>query len=301
MDPASHRLGSALCIASAIAFGAMSIFGKLAYDAGVGLLTLLFVRFSIAAPVLWIAALRRAGSLASASRRTLLAAFGLGAFGYALQAGLYFAALARMDASLLSMLLYTFPTMVVAAAIALGRETASRRRTGALLVSSGGLALVLLGAGSGTFDWLGAALALAAAMTYAAYILVSDRVGGDLDALPLSALITTGAAITFGVAATATGTLDTGFASEGWIWLAAIALVSTVTPITLFFAGLRRVGPSTAAILSTLEPPTTVALAFLVFGESLTALQLAGAALVLGAAVSLNLRPRRPAAEPLPA
>ena len=40
-------------------------------------------------------------------------------------------------------------------------------------------------------------------------------------------------------------------------------------------------------------------LAFLVFGESLTAIQLAGAALVLGAAVSLNLRTAR--AEPLPA
>ena len=49
------------------------------------------------------------------------------------------------------------------------------------------------------------------------------------------------------------------------------------------------------------DPPTTVALAFIVFGESLTGLQLAGAALVLGAAVSLNLRPRRGAAGPLPA
>jgi drug/metabolite transporter (DMT)-like permease len=279
----------------------MAIFGKLAYDAGVGLLTLLFVRFTIAAPVLWAGTLRQLPTLAEAPRRTLLRAFALGAFGYALQAGLYFAALTRMDASLLSMVLYTFPAMVTVAAIALGRETASRRRTGALLVSSGGLALVLLGAGSGTFDWIGAALGLGAALTYTAYILVSDRVGGDLEALPLSALITTGAAITFGIACAASGSFDTGFAAEGWLWLAAIAIVSTVTPITLFFAGLRRVGPSTAAILSTLEPPTTIALAFLVFGESLTTLQLAGAVLVLGAAVSLQLRPRRGAAEPLPA
>jgi drug/metabolite transporter (DMT)-like permease len=296
MDPAAHRLGSALCVASAIAFGAMAIFGKLAYDAGVGLLTLLFVRFTIAAPVLWVAALRRPGLLARAPRRTLLAAFALGAVGYAMQAALYFAALTRMDASLLSMLLYTFPAMVTAAAIALGRETPNRRRIGALLVSSGGLALVLLGAGSSTFDWLGAALGTGAAMTYTAYILVSDRVGGELEALPLSALITTGAAITFGVACVASGSLDTGFDSEGWLWLASIAIVSTVTPITLFFAGLRRVGPSTAAILSTLEPPTTVGLAFLVFGESLSPIQLVGAALVLGAAVSLQLRPRRTAA-----
>ncbi len=299
MDLSAHRLGSALCIGSAIAFGAMAIFGKLAYDAGVGILTLLFVRFTIAAPVLWAGALRRPGALASTTGRTLLAAVALGAVGYALQAGLYFTALARMDASLLSMLLYTFPAMVTVAAIALGRETASRRRTGALLVSSGGLALVLLGAGAGTFDWLGAALGLGAALTYTAYILASDRVGGDLDALPLSALITTGAAVTFGVACAASGSFDTGFAGEGWLWLAAIAIVSTVTPIALFFAGLRRVGPSTAAILSTLEPLTTVALAFVVFGETLSGVQLAGAALVLGAAVWLQRRPR--VREPVPA
>ena len=300
MDLSAHRLGSALCIASAIAFGAMAIFGKLAYDAGVGILMLLFVRFTIAAPVLWLGALRGGERpFSGAPRRTLLAAFALGAVGYAMQAGLYFAALARMDASLLSMLLYTFPAMVTVAAIALGRETASRRRTGALLVSSGGLALVLLGAGAGTFDWLGAALGLGAALTYTAYILVSDRVGGELRALPLSALITTGAAITFGLACAASGSFDTGFAGEGWVWLASIAIVSTVTPIALFFAGLRRVGPSTASILSTLEPLTTVALAFVVFGETLSAVQAAGAALVLGAAVALQLRPRDP--EPVPA
>jgi drug/metabolite transporter (DMT)-like permease len=300
MDPTAHRLGSALCIASAIAFGAMAIFGKLAYDAGVGILTLLFVRFSIAAPVLWLGSLQGGERIFSgATRRTLLAALALGAVGYAMQAGLYFAALARMDASLLSMLLYTFPAMVTVAAIGLGRETASRRRTGALLVSSSGLALVLLGAGAGTFDWLGAALGLGAAMTYTAYILVSDRVGGELRALPLSALITTGAAITFGLACAASGSFDTGFASEGWLWLTAIAIVSTVTPIALFFAGLRRVGPSTASILSTLEPLTTVALAFVVFGETLSAVQVTGAALVLGAAVWLQRRPR--GAEPLPA
>jgi drug/metabolite transporter (DMT)-like permease len=295
MDTGDHRLGSALCVASAVAFGALAVFGKLAFDAGVGVITLLFVRFAIAAPILWAAALRRRSAFAAAGARTLLAALALGAVGYAMQAGLFFGALTRMDASLLSLLLYTYPAFVTMAAIGLGRETASRRRIGALLVSSGGVALVLLGAGGGGFDWLGAAMGVGAALSYTGYILVSDRVGGRLDPLPLSALVTTGAAVTFGVAGASTGSLDAGFAGEGWAWLAALAIVSTVAPIVLFFAGLRRVGPSLAAILSTLEPPTTVALAFLVFGESLTAVQLAGGAFVLGAIVMLHARPARAA------
>jgi drug/metabolite transporter (DMT)-like permease len=289
-----HRAGSTFVLASAVAFGSMAIFGKLAYDAGVGVVTLLFLRFAIAAPVLWAIVLRR-GVPRMADRRSLLAALGLGAFGYALQAGLFFTALERMDASLLSLIVYTFPAFVTVAAVTLGRETASRRRVGALLVSSSGLALVLLGAGAGTFDWLGAAMAMGAALTYTAYILVSDTVSGRIEPLAMAALVTTGAAATFGLAGVASGSLSAGFDSEGWIWLVALGLVSTVGAIALFFAGLNRVGPSIAAILSTLEPPTTVALAFVAFGETLTGVQLAGAALVLGAVVVLHVRPERAA------
>ena len=287
-----HRLGSALCIASAVAFGAMAVFGKLAYEAGVGILTLLFVRFSIAAAILWAAAGRRRNGLARAGRNAVTAALALGAFGYAMQAGLYFAALERMDASLLSLLLYTYPALVTVAAIGLRRETPSRRRVGALLVSSGGLALVLLGAGGGSLDTLGALLGLGAAVAYTGYILVSDRVVGRLEPLTLAALVTTGAAVTFGVVGIVTGSLETRFDNQGWLWIGAMAVISTVTAIALFLAGLRRVGPSMAAILSTLEPPTTVALAFLAFGESLTAVQLLGGALVLAAVVLLHAGPR---------
>ena len=284
----AQRLGAAFCLASAAAFGAIAIFGKLAYDAGVGVVTLLFVRFALAAPVFWLAAARGRG-LAKAPGRTVLAGLALGAVGYAAQAGLYFTALTRMDASLLSLLLYTYPAFVTLAAIALGRETPNRRRLGALLVSSAGVALVLAGDDGGGFDALGAGMAVGAALTYTAYILVADRVSVELAPLPLSALVTTGAAVTFGAAGLASGSLDAGFDTDGWLWLGLLALVSTVAAISLFFAGLRRVGPSTAAILSTLEPPTTVALAFLAFGETLGAVQLVGGALVLAAVVLLQL------------
>ena len=62
-----------------------------------------------------------------------------------------------------------------------------------------------------------------------------------------------------------------------------LAVVSTVGAITLFFAGLRRLGPTATAILSTFEPVVTVALAFVVFGGTLGVAQFAGGALVLAA------------------
>lgn len=76
--------------------------------------------------------------------------------------------------------------------------------------------------------------------------------------------------------------------AAGFGWLTGIAVVSTVGAISLFFAGLQRVGPTTASILSTAEPVTTVLLAFLVFGESLGPVQLAGGALVLLAVLAVR-------------
>jgi drug/metabolite transporter (DMT)-like permease len=287
MTVSPQRLGALLCLASAVCFGAMAVFGKLAYDAGVGVTTLLCVRFVLAALALWGAVLAT-GQVPRVRRETLLAALALGGVGYALQSGLFFAALERMDASLLALLLYTYPAMVTAAAIVLGRERPSRLRTGALVVASCGLVLVLAGAADGALDPLATVLGLGAAVTYTTYILVSDAATGDLEPLPLAALVSTGAAVTFALAAAGTGSLELGFAGDGWLWLGLIALVSTVGAIVLFFAGMRRVGPSTAAILSTLEPVVTVVLAYVAFGEGLNAVQLAGGALVLGAVVALN-------------
>jgi drug/metabolite transporter (DMT)-like permease len=90
------------------------------------------------------------------------------------------------------------------------------------------------------------------------------------------------------------GQLDLGAVTPaGWAWVACLAVVSTVAALSLFFAGLRRVGPTTAAILSTVEPVVTVLLAFVVFGETLGPVQLLGAALVLVAAQAVSMQARQ--------
>jgi drug/metabolite transporter (DMT)-like permease len=87
------------------------------------------------------------------------------------------------------------------------------------------------------------------------------------------------------------GGLNPGaLSAAGFGWLAGIAVISTVVALGLFFAGLRLVGPTTASILSTAEPLTAVLLAFLVFGESLSSVQLAGGALVLAGVLVLSAR-----------
>jgi len=285
--------GTVLCLASGSAFGAMAVFGKLAYGEGVTVGTLLAVRFALAAVLFWAIVLAGGAlrDVRALGRRDLALGVGLGACGYAAQSGCYFAALQRIDASLLSLLLYTFPAMVAAAAVALGRERLDSRRVAALALALGGLALVVAGAGTGTLDPVGAALAIAAAVVYTAYILVSDGAVGRMAPHVLSALVCTGAAVTLTIGSAALGQLHPGaITGAGWGWLGSLTAVSTVGAVLLFFAGLRRVGPTTASILATVEPVVTVVLAFLVFGERLGGVQLAGGALVLSAVFVLNVR-----------
>jgi drug/metabolite transporter (DMT)-like permease len=292
-DAPVRSSGTLLCLGSGAAFGAMAAFGKLAYDEGATVGTLLAVRFGLAAALFWILVLAGGAGreVRALGRRDVVVGLSLGACGYAIQAGCYFAALERIDASLLSLVLYTFPAMVALGAVILGRERIDGRRLAALLLASGGLVLVVAGAGTGALDALGTALGLGAAVVYSTYILVSERPAARLRPRVLSALVCTGAAASLTAGSALLGELRLDEVSvAGWGWLACLAMVSTVAAISLFFAGLRRVGPTTASILATVEPLVTVLLAYLVFGEALGAVQLAGGALVLAAVPVLQLR-----------
>jgi drug/metabolite transporter (DMT)-like permease len=108
----------------------------------------------------------------------------------------------------------------------------------------------------------------------------------------MATLVSASAAVVFVGVAAATGPRWPG-TTAGWLAVAGIALVSTVAAITLFFAGLERIGPTQASTLSTVEPLFTVLLAAVVLGETIAPLQLAGGALILAAVILLARAPLR--------
>ena len=284
-----EREGLLLCLVSAAGFGAMPIFGRHAFAAGVELTPMLSLRFLLAAAMLWaLIAIRRRplGSLRGVALGGLL-----GLCGYSVQAGLYFGSIQRIDVSLASLILYTYPALVTVAAFALGRERATRRKLAALALASSGVALVV-GGGAGAIDWVGAAMAFGCAVFYTGFILASDRVAATTSPLAFAAAVATGCAVGFTAVALLSGGIHAS--EEGVMWIALIASVSTVMPIVLFMAGLARVGASTASIASTVEPVITVVLAWIVLGEVLGPLQLVGGALVLSAVVLLQIRGTMP-------
>ena len=72
-----------------------------------------------------------------------------------------------------------------------------------------------------------------------------------------------------------------------WATIAAIVFVATILPVVTFLAGLARIGPTNAAMLSTLEPVVTVVLAALFLHEALPSITLLGGGLILLAVLLL--------------
>jgi drug/metabolite transporter (DMT)-like permease len=101
-------------------------------------------------------------------------------------------------------------------------------------------------------------------------------------------VIMTGAAIAFTILAAFSRELALPSNAAGWAVGVGIAVVPTMLAISLFMAGLPRVGATRAALLSTWEPVVTVLLAVAILGDRLSWLQVGGGVLVLVAVIAVQ-------------
>ncbi len=292
--PLPRWVGFAAMITSAVSFGGLAIFVRLAYDSGAAPITLLYLRFSIA--TLCMVGLLRARRLALPRGRTLLWLVLLGALAYVGQSLAFFTALTLASAGLVALLLYLYPMIVTIVSVVLFKERLTRGKVGAL-----GLAVVGTGLTIGPVEGgqpLGILLGVLAACIYAVYILVGSRVTPAAGAIPSSTIIIGSAALVYGGLMLLQGAALPQTAL-GWWAIVGVAIISTVIPIVTFFIGLEQIGPTAASTISALEPFVTVVLAVLVLGERVVALQVAGGALILVAVVLLaRIRPPATAVPP---
>ncbi len=157
------RHGVALVLVSAVCFAGLGVLSQLAYHAGVSVPGLLWGRYLLAAGALWLLIGARRRPLPSARHALVGVALGVG---YSVQALLFAQSLRHLEAGLADLLYFAYPALVVIGASALGQERWSGRRTGAVVAAASGIALALIA--GGPLDLLGAALALLAALGYAA-------------------------------------------------------------------------------------------------------------------------------------
>jgi len=294
-DRASRLLGAALVAVAAVAFSGKAIIIKLAYRHGVDAVTLLALRMLFSLPFFvllgWWAGRRERGAPLSTADRW--AVIGLGLIGYYLASLFDFLGLQYITAALERLVLFLYPTFVVLLSAVFFARPVTRRDLAALALSYLGIAFVFANdfatqPGNVT---LGTFWVLLSALCYSVYLLGSGRLVGRMGSIRFACLA--GIVSCIGVVAHFLVVSD---ASLLWRQSAEVdglallmALVSTVLPIILTSEGIRRMGASHASMVGSVGPVATIALGYWFLDEAVTAVQLAGAALVLAGVLAISL------------
>jgi drug/metabolite transporter (DMT)-like permease len=282
----NRTVGLSCALLGAVGFAFKSILVKAAYRYGVDAETFLALRMLYALPwliLMGVAAAHR--DPLKLSRFDLLGLALLGLSGYYASSYLDFLGLKYIAASLERVILFIYPTLVVLYSAMQQRRAPSARLLGALGLCYGGVALAVLENLhlGGEHLLLGSALVFASALCYAAYLIGNGSVVGRLGATRVTAWAT-GCACVLALMQMLVMRGPAALFTPVWqVQLLALALsiFATVLPIWLIAEAIRRLGAGPTAVIGSLGPIITVALAVLFLGESVGVLQLIGAVAVI--------------------
>ena len=274
-----------LAVGAAMGFGMKAIFIKLAFPYGVSPVTLLALRMIFAAPFfLWVG-LRSAGK--PLDRYTLLGVIGCGLAGYYSASIFDFIGLQYISAGLERLILFTYPTLTVVAGALLQKKPLTGRILKSLALTYGGIGLAFAHDVQSFGDveqvWIGGGFVFASAICFATYLLGSGALIEKLGSNRFTAWAMLVSSIATFVHYGATEPLDI-LLHQPWPvygWAFAMAIFSTVLPVLMQSAAIRRLGAGKAAIIGTVGPLLTIFLGWWILGEPGSVWQLVGAGLVL--------------------
>lgn len=281
-----QSIGLACALLGAVGFSFKAILVKAAYRYGVDAETLLALRMLYSLPLFLLmgyTARNAAEPILAADWRSLLL---LGLLGYYGSSYLDFLGLRHISAALERLILFVYPTIVVLYAAWRVRRAPARPTLIALALCYAGVALVVThDVRSGHGDVLvGGTLVFASAICYAAYLLGAAPLLTRLGSARVAAWATLVACIAALLQFVLLRPLALAVAQPWQVQALSLAMAvfSTVLPIWLVSEGIRRLGAAPTAMIGSLGPPITMLLAWLLLGEALGALQVLGAALVVG-------------------
>lgn len=292
----SLRAGYALTLAACAMFSLNGMLGRVAIDGGFSAADVGAVRIEGAALLLLpftLLGLRRL-------RRAMLGRIALyGAVGLVISQGLYFQAVQRIDVALALVIVYSAPLLVAVFQRVVAGERLPVHAYLAMALALGGVALAV-GGGAERASVAGIAVAVVAALAFAAQIVLAARMPSDLDPLTRagSALLV-GAIVwvvlvppwSLPVAAFSTA-VDLGGrvggsmpAGGALLW---IVVLGAAIPYALLLTGSVRIGAGAMGVIEMTQPLVGAAAAWLVLGQALAPLQVAGILLTVGCLIAVE-------------
>ena len=255
-------------------------------DGGVPSQTVVELRLVIAASLLfaWLLARNRAALRIERADRVAFVVLGL--FGVAAVQGTYYYSIAKLGVGLAILLQYVSPSLIVLWEMARGQR-ASPPMVAAVVLALSGTALLVSGVDRSSvhatvFDWC---VGASSSVIFTFYVLASKRLVARY--APETVLVYTFAiAAVFWACVTPPWRIVAAhYPASLWASFAMLGVFSTLVPFSCFYSGLKRLPAAEAGVLATAEPVVAIVSAFVFLGEGLRPGQVAGAALVIVAAV----------------
>jgi len=284
-------IGYLFILLSAAGFGVTPIFALYSYESGVTVSTLLFLRFSFASLLLFLYAFCKIKTW-TITKSEITAMFLLGGILFTVQSAFYFLSVQYIPVSLAVLLVYLYPILVSILSFFINREPISPAMLASIAISLLGMSFVL-GSPSGKVDITGVLLAVGAAIVYAFFVVVGNRVTRQIPSIITSAFITLSAACSFFIWGMASDSLHFDFQSSGWWSILGVVVFSTVLSMLTLFAGMNITGPTKASILSMVEPLITILLSVFLLDEKMSVTQMIGGGIILGGALIVVLSRER--------
>jgi drug/metabolite transporter (DMT)-like permease len=289
-------LAIAILLGIAVTFGMNHIAARIAFDHGANVVTAVVFRSGGTALALLglLLALRVPLALPAATRRRALV---IGVV-VAVQSYCIYAAVARLPVALALLTFNTYPLLYALMSWASGMERPSRTAFAAMFAALFGLALALdvaKGGGELAHRWeeigAGVGYATGASLSFAVVLFLNARWLHGVDGRVRSLFTMTSCGAVALAAAAATGTLVFPGDGTGWLGLALLTLFygSAITALFVFQPLMRS--PSDVAVLN-FEPVALLFLGWAILGQGLSALQIAGAFVVIGSVVALGFAKR---------
>ncbi len=288
IHPATARraflLGLTIAVVGAVFFSAKAIVAKLIYRYDVDAVTLLAFRMLFSLPIFAAIAVWKTSAeapLAAADRVRIVL---LGLLGYYLSSFLDFLGLQYISAGLERLILFLTPSFVLLMSFVFLKKKVTRLEWAALAISYVGVVLVFIhdAQAGGSNIALGGAFVLASAITYSLYLLFSGelvRRVGSLRLVSYAMCVSSIACIAQFFLLRPVEMLVQPVAVYG---LSVVnAVFCTVLPVFLTMLAVEKIGASSASQAGMVGPVSTLFLAALILDEPITAIQLAGTALVL--------------------
>lgn len=280
-----HSAGWAGGVASAIAFGLTPVIAVFGYQAGIAPSALVALRGLCGGALLLLCA-AAIGQFTKLPLKPCLALAAISGPLFGTQLLFYFTAVEQTGVQTSIVLVHIYPLFVIGLVRLTTRRAIGRPVLGLAVALSLGVALVSGGANGGTTSMTGIALALASAIGYAIYIIVSARWASQVPAVLAGGLVTAGSAATAGAIAFLGGS-TLAVSPQGWAIAAAQGLMIVPIGIVGALLAMKHLGPVPASFLGLLEPVVGVLTATVVLHENLEPTQWIGIVVVILASTAL--------------